>query len=166
MNLRIIVKYRLSLAIVIPYSTRHMFYLLSHIVDKPQDPCSFLTTSRSCDYCSQRMTQRQHTRSIVQRLRFLHFRIPRFMRSYHMTHFILCPRNFLLFPFSIIRKKFRFLGSAAILVFFLGSCSMCMFASKGIDVLDRQRMTIYMNNNIHYGEWLRCEPFRAFNCYL
>ena len=44
---------------------------------------------------------------------------------------------------------------------------MCMFASKGIDMLDRQRMTIYTNNNnIHYGEWLRCKPFRAFNCYL
>ena len=23
-------------------------------------------------------------------------------------------------------------------------------------------MTIYMNNNIHYGEWLRCKHFRAF----
>jgi len=50
--------------------------------------------------------------------------------------------------------------------FFLGSCSICMFASKGIDTLDRQRMTIYMNNNIHYGERLRCKPFRAFQCYL
>ena len=34
---------------------------------------------------------------------------------------------------------------ASELVFFLGSCSMCMFASKGIDMLDTQRMTIYMN---------------------
>ena len=38
--------------------------------------------------------------------------------------------------------------------------------SKGIDMLDRHWMTIYMNNNIHYGEWLRCKAFRAFKCYL
>jgi len=43
---------------------------------------------------------------------------------------------------------------------------MCMFASKGIDMLDKQRMTIYMNNNIHYGEWLRCKPFQAFKCFV
>jgi len=97
------------LAIVIPYSTRHRFYLLSHIVDKPQDTCSFPTTSRSCDYCSERMTQRQHTQSIDQRLWFLHFRIPRFMMSYHMTHFISCPRNFLLFRSgSFIRNSTLF----------------------------------------------------------
>jgi len=113
--MRITVKYRLMLAIVIPYSTRHRFYLLSHIVDKPQDTCSFPTTSRSCDYCSERMTQWQHTQSIDQRLWFLHFRIPRFMMSYHMTHFISCPRNFLLFRSgSFIRNSTLFWGSATI----------------------------------------------------
>ena len=43
------------LTIVIPYSSWHWFYLLSHIVDKSQDPCSFPTTGRSSDYCSERM---------------------------------------------------------------------------------------------------------------
>jgi len=38
MNPWIIVKYWLMLTIVIPYSSWHWFYLLSHIVDESQDP--------------------------------------------------------------------------------------------------------------------------------
>jgi len=60
MNLWIILKYWLMLTIVIPYSSWHWFYLLSNTVDKSQDPCSFLTTSRSSHYCSERMTQQYH----------------------------------------------------------------------------------------------------------
>jgi len=50
--------------------------------------------------------------------------------------------------------------------FFPGRCSTCMFASKGIGMLGRQWMAIYVKNNVHYGEWLRCRPFRAFECHL
>jgi len=58
MNLWIIVKYWLMLAIVIPYSSWHWFGLLWHIVDQSEDPRSFPTISRSSHYCSERMTQR------------------------------------------------------------------------------------------------------------
>ena len=40
-----------------------------------------------------------------------------------------------------------------------------VLASKDTDMLGRQWMAIYVNNNAHYGEWLRCRPFRAFECF-
>jgi len=49
---------------------------------------------------------------------------------------------------------------------FPGRCSTCIFTSKCIDMLGRQWMAIYVNNNIHYGEWLRYRPIRLFECYL
>jgi len=43
---------------------------------------------------------------------------------------------------------------------------MYVFASKAIGMLGIHWMAIYVNNNVHYGQWLRCRPFRAFECYL
>jgi len=40
MKQRIIVKCRLIFSIIVPYSTRYGFYLLSNVVNKSQYPCS------------------------------------------------------------------------------------------------------------------------------
>jgi len=37
-------------------------------------------------------------------------------------------------------------------VFFLGSCSMCMFASKGIDMTGGHWIAIYADDDGYYGE--------------
>jgi len=52
-----------------------------YVVDKSQDPCSFPTTTRSSNYCSERMTrcQHTHTRHIHTSLRFPHFYMSCFM---------------------------------------------------------------------------------------
>ena len=51
---------------------------------------------------------------------------------------------------------------------FPARCSTCMFSSKVIDMLGIQWMAIYVNNNVglHCGEWHRCRPIGAFECYL
>jgi len=85
LNKRIIVKYGLILTIIIPYSTWYRFYHLSRIVNKPPNPCSFVTTCRSCYYRSEGMTQ--HTWHFDWTLRFRHFCVTCFMLYHRVSRF-------------------------------------------------------------------------------
>ena len=96
LNKRIIVKYGLILTIIIPYSTWYRFYHLSRIVNKPPNPCSFVTTCRSCYYRSEGMTQ--HTWHFDWTLRFRHFCVSCFMLYHRVSRFT--RRNHFLLFFS------------------------------------------------------------------
>ena len=93
------------------------------------------------------MIQRQHTRTIDQRLWFLHFYMPWFMLCYHMTHFILCRRNFLVFPLSILHKK-----SNSFLRISSNTCNVTLLPSNTADAV--------ITKSTH--KWSLCKCTQAF----